>query len=91
MNESRKECPHRTGHLRRSGYVDRWKQDANKAITVARGYNATYAEYVHENLRARHAPPTKAKYLEDPIRRAAPKLPALIAAELWEDLDEYSE
>ena len=40
-----------------------------------------YAEHVHENLAARH-PSGKAKFLEDPINEAWPKLDGAIAEEI---------
>lgn len=36
--------------------------------SVVVGYTQEYAVYVHENLSAWHAPPTRAKYLEEPAR-----------------------
>ena len=37
--------------------------------SVAVGYTAEYAIYVHEDMKARHRAGQKAKYLEDPARR----------------------
>lgn len=46
------------------------------------GYRAPYAVYVHENLSAHHAPPTKAKFLEGPARRMIPQVAKTIADEV---------
>lgn len=46
--------------------------------SVVVGYQANYAVYVHENLEARHAPGTQAKYLEQPARQLSPVLGKII-------------
>lgn len=63
---SQKICPKDTGALRKSAYVavtrvSKWNIDARV------GYDTEYAIYVHERLDARHAPPTRAKFLEEAI------------------------
>ena len=40
-----------------------------KAKDVVVGYATNYAIYVHENMKARHAPGKQAKYLEQPARQ----------------------
>lgn len=49
---------------------------------VAGGPSAPYAVYVHENLRARHASGTNAKFIERPLFEAKPTALAEIGAEL---------
>jgi len=71
MNESQDECPVEFGILKASGYVED-PQIIGGNASVKLGYSAEYAIYVHENLSAYHAPPTKAKFLEDPVRRSMP-------------------
>jgi hypothetical protein len=44
-----------------------------------------YAPYVHENLTARHAPGTQAKFMEDPIMRDLPMWPKMMVR-VTEDL-----
>lgn len=72
MSESKKECPIDTGRLRSSAYV----QAQNSGdVVVEMGYSdVDYAIYVHEDLTKYHHYPTKAKFLEDPLNRAAPEL-----------------
>jgi hypothetical protein len=65
---SAKICPEDTGALKKSRYTavtrtSKWNIDARV------GYDTEYAIYVHENLDARHAPPTRAKWLEETIAR----------------------
>jgi hypothetical protein len=38
------------------------------------GYRAPHATVVHERLGVYHAPPTRAKYLEEPARRLIPEV-----------------
>lgn len=66
MNLSKEQCPVKTGILRASGHVDDpVVSDGNLSVTF--GYTMSYAIFVHENLEAYHYPPTKAKFLEDPM------------------------
>jgi hypothetical protein len=65
---SAKICPEDTGRLKKSRYssvirTGKWGIDARV------GYDTEYAIYVHEILDARHAPPTRAKFLEETIAR----------------------
>ncbi len=46
------------------------------------GYSADYATYVHENLQAYHEPPTRAKYLEEPVRRLRPQMSKIVKEHL---------
>ena len=58
-----------TGALRSSGVVDQPAVEGNEIFVAIRygGAAAPYAAVVHENLEAYHAPPTQAKYLEQPL------------------------
>lgn len=49
----------------------RARKDAR--VSVAVGYSASYAVFVHENLQARHAN-GQAKFIEQPARSLAPEL-----------------
>jgi hypothetical protein len=78
FNESQAQVPVRTGVLKASGHVDPPSILGND-IEVNIGYGgaaAQYALFVHENLQAHHTPPTKAKYLEDPMADALSRLSA---------------
>ena len=81
MAESLEEVPVRTGQLRRSGAVNEPRKQGRK-IVIEFGYGTDYAVYVHENLNNRHKPPTKAKYLEDPVKRNIRRIPELTHREI---------
>jgi hypothetical protein len=49
------------------------------------GYTAPYAIFVHENLELYHAPPTQAKYLEQPARELKEVLRAEVAIDKIKD------
>ncbi len=76
MTESKREVPVKTGALASSGFVE--QPDVSRgSISVTMGYGGPAREYaipVHEDLTARHTEGRKAKYLEDPVRRAVPGL-----------------
>lgn len=70
FNESQRQVPVRYGALRGSGTV---QVTGDQPFEVTIGYggsSASYALWVHENLAAHHKAPTKAKYLEDPVKAA---------------------
>lgn len=73
--ESQFEVPVDKGFLRSSGQAYGIQVDESaKEIVYTIGYGgvaAPYALIVHEDLEARHNAPTKAKYLEDPVKRRA--------------------
>lgn len=79
FNESQTLVPVDTGVLRASGHVNSPKIDNDAVeITIAYGGPATpYALFVHERIYAPsgkkvyHRPPTRAKYLETPVKRRA--------------------
>lgn len=67
--QSQFEVPVDTGALRSSGYVTQPFIVGNEvAIAIVYGQAAApYALWVHEILEHHHEPPTKAKFLEDPL------------------------
>jgi len=72
-----------TGALRRSGHVDEPEITGSGAfVTLGFGGDAApYAVYVHENLTARHTPPTQAKFLEQPLNDAVDGMADRLAVE----------
>jgi len=77
---SQRICPIDTGNLRGSAFTRNAGGRGFKADIVV-GYTANYAVYVHENLQARHKPPTQAKYLEQPAREKKDKIFRIIRTE----------
>lgn len=71
FTESQTQVPVDTGFLKSGGYITPPAMNSNGAH-VEIGYTAPYAPEVHENLSARHAPPTKSKFLSDPLNAATP-------------------
>lgn len=85
MNESQRQCPVAEGRLRatREDHTevprgeDRMPDEPDVQpgkISLKLGYYTEYAIYVHENPKAYHQPPTKWKFLEDPLMERAPKI-----------------
>lgn len=72
MTESLKQCPIDVGNLRNSHFTD--VQVQADGVRVILGYRSEYAVPVHEvpPSEASHNPPTKWKYLEDPLKAATP-------------------
>jgi hypothetical protein len=52
------------------------RRDNNRRLAV--GYTAFYAIYVHERMDVYHAPPTRAKFLEEPMRRLFPHMAKIV-------------
>lgn len=76
-DEAVKQAPVEFGDLRRSETVEVTKNTKTEyEVTV--GFNTTYAAAVHENRNAHHNV-GKAKYLEDPLMKAAPGLGKRVA------------
>ena len=74
MAQSKAECPVDTNALRSSGHVEpviRRRKDLIVPLTYG-GAAAGYAEQVHEDPKVRHTPPTKSKFLSDPVIKNAP-------------------
>ena len=78
--ESQLIVPVDTGFLRSSCFV-RQVPGSRHPKDVIVGYTAYYALYVHEDLYARHAPGTQAKYLTDPYHRLQSDFQSIIARE----------
>ena len=76
LEKSQEIVPVDTGALRDSGFVDVRGSGFGSEVVV--GYTKEYAIYVHEDLRARHAFGTSAKYLERPMRQYAAKIQGII-------------
>lgn len=76
LAESKKQVPFRHGILSGSGMVHQPYQAGKKvAVEISYGGGAVdYAWVQHENLKFRHAPGRKAKYLEDPVADASASL-----------------
>lgn len=71
LTESHKEVPHDTGTLQRSGTVTVGQEGGGPVAVVS--YNTPYARRLHEHPEYRFAKGRKAKYLEDPFKRMAPR------------------
>ena len=71
--ESQEEVPVDKSHLRNSGQAYGIQVNSlGDTLEITLGYGgvaASYALIVHEDMNARHKGGTKAKYLEDPIKR----------------------
>lgn len=69
FDDSQALVPVRYGALRASGQMipPQSSGDTTWVDIVYGGAAAAYAVYVHENMTARHASPTQAKYLEQPL------------------------
>jgi len=91
MEASLEQCPVDTGTLRGSAKIDEPSRGFS-TISVTMGYGfgdeinektrrpaSEYAVPVHERLEAAHAPPTKAKFLEDPVIEYATQLGPTVA------------
>jgi hypothetical protein len=71
MKESKEIVPIDKGVLKASGHVQT-PVIAGKDVSVTLGYGgaaAPYAIFVHERMNVRHKPPTRAKFLEEPLNR----------------------
>jgi len=78
---SKQQCPVKTGYMRGSGYVTE-PVVAYGQILVTIGYSAGYSWWVHENLEAYHHPPTKAKFLEEPLQMYSKNIPEAVHSEV---------
>ena len=78
VSKSQYYAPKDTGALAASGT---WGEVvlSGDAYAVEVGHNTEYAAAVHEVLTAKHAPPTRAKYLETAIREYQPKFGQFVA------------
>lgn len=76
LAESKRQVPFRHGILSGSGMVhEPYEVGKKAAVEISYGGGAVdYAWIQHENLKFRHAPGRKAKYLEDPVADARDRL-----------------
>lgn len=74
------QTPHVTGHLRDSIHITEPEISPGRIkLTIgAGGPEAPYAAAVHERMDAYHEPPTKAKFIEDPLKEDLPEYPRVI-------------
>jgi len=73
IQQAQVEVPKDTGALHDTIRRDRTQVTKIRGIEIkikAGGARAPYAIYVHEDLNARHASPTKARFLADPFKKA---------------------
>lgn len=81
MSLSQLEVPVRTGTLKRSGKVSLPRKEGDDVVCDL-SYGSpgaeSYAFIVHEGLHFRHASPTKARFLADPLNRSGPAVQGII-------------
>lgn len=84
--DSQKQVPRDTNALASSGrYIYHSQSGPRRSTGIKYGYPGEgdnildYAAAVHEILKASHAPPTKAKYVEDPLVQGIPVYKSLSA------------
>lgn len=76
LDKSQDLVPVDTGELKESGHVEARGQEASVV------YEAEHAVIVHEDLEARHEPPTQAKFLEQPLREYRQEVKDIIREEV---------
>lgn len=88
MKESKKIVPVDTGALRSSGHVKVPVLSGSRvSVTLAYGGSAApYAVFVHEKANARHRPPTRWKYLEEPFLAAREGMAMRIARRMRREI-----
>lgn len=69
FDKSQEYCPHKTGDLRDSGYLESvgYRGQPRVEMGYARGGIPRYAVLVHEMVEVPHAAPTRSKFLEAAI------------------------
>ena len=77
QRESQKVVPIDLGNLKNSAFTRAFRSGLRTVVVV--GYTAFYAVYVHEDLKARHRPGKRNKYLEHPIREKRDRILKIIA------------
>ena len=81
LNASQKLVPVLTGKLKASGQIQgNGKKGFGAEWIVV--YTAPYAWFVHEDMEAKHAAPTQAKYLSDALRRVRGTMTAVLERQL---------
>lgn len=81
LTESKKICPVKTSYLRGSGYVSDPVIGYGQ-ILLTIGYSAEYAYWVHELIDNYHRPPTRAKFLEEPLQLYSPNIVQAVKEEV---------
>ena len=84
LEASRRQVPHETGVLERSGTAG--VIDGRGEVRGAVSYDTPYAVEQHERTDYRHKKGRKAKYLEDPLNARRGQVLKIIAAELRGEL-----
>ena len=83
IGDAQEICPKDTGYLKDTGVSKPATVDGD-VVTVVMGFNANYATPVHENLTARHADGTEAKFLSKALSLNAPKMQPYVAGVIRE-------
>lgn len=95
MKDSAPQVPFKTGHLRRTMFVN-GPDVSDGRILVSFGYSAEYAKPVHDipppelwsaGRTAYHRPPTKYRFMADPLEAAAPGFPDALIRDIDEQLE----
>lgn len=85
LSDARTIAPKETGFMASPAASGVQGPFAGEGVVSAEIYfNASYALFVHENLTAKHAPGTGAKFLETPLEQSGPLLTRAIAFRLQE-------
>lgn len=82
--KSQTQVPVDTGVLRASGMLHHPQVIGSEVVVEITygGAASSYAEEQHENLKFRHSPPQKAKYLEDPVKDASDDFDTKLASRI---------
>ena len=69
FDKSQEYCPHRTGELRNSGFLESvgFRGEPRVEMGYAKGGIPRYAVLVHEQVEVQHKAPTRSKFLEAAI------------------------
>jgi hypothetical protein len=92
MNAAKEITPVEFGVLKNSGIVN-LPEISGDTVSVTMGFGGAakdYAIYVHEDPKARHKPPTRYKFLEEPLINAKQGMKQRLFADLWDDLEHGS-
>lgn len=78
--------PKKDGDLVASGYLEKRTFRGNSIVEIGfgKGNKPFYAIWVHEKLEDRHAPPTRAKYLQSALEEDEGQIRSLILAKTKE-------
>jgi hypothetical protein len=92
MTQAKAITPVDTAALVNSGMVN-LPEISGDTVSVTMGFGGAakdYAIYVHEDPKARHKPPTRYKFLEEPLTNAKQGMRQRLFADLWDDLEHGS-